>query len=83
MDSIVIPPVVLQLSGVAGAFWAIWTFRRTATTRRAEWLSTLYAKFYEGTTYKHIRSVLDYDIERDLTNLRTAITTGQHGGSTG
>jgi len=46
---------------IVGGVIALWTFWRTAKTRRAEWLSNLHAKFFEAASYKRIRRVLDSD----------------------
>jgi hypothetical protein len=46
---------------ILGGFMAVSTFWRTAKVRRAEWLSSLHAKFFEASSYKHIRRILDGD----------------------
>jgi hypothetical protein len=70
--------VVLRVSALVGGALAVWTFWRTAKVRRAEWLSTLHAKFFESENYKHIRSVLDYQTEPEFSRLRRAIASGGH-----
>jgi hypothetical protein len=43
--------LVLKISAILGGALAILTFWRTAKVRRAEWLSNLHAKFFEGASY--------------------------------
>jgi hypothetical protein len=61
---------VVQLLGLAfvgaGFFLAAWTFRKNTRIRRAEWLASLYDKFYENRNLKDTRALLDYpSAERD------------------
>jgi hypothetical protein len=44
-------------------------------TNRAEWLSTLHAKFFESTNYKNIRHILDYQPE-EFHTLRDCVAKG-------
>lgn len=53
--------LVLKISAILGGALAILTFWRTAKVRRAEWLSNLHAKFFEGAAYKQMRQILDSD----------------------
>jgi len=65
----------LALVGVAVAALTFW---RTAKVRRAEWLSSLHTKFYEGSGYKRIRRILDNaKTEPGFAQLRSAIESGQ------
>jgi hypothetical protein len=52
---------VLQLVGIVAPVIALITYRRNMKTKRAEWLSTLHAKFFESTNYKSMRHILDYE----------------------
>lgn len=66
--------LILKTFAVFGGMLAIASFWRTATVRRAEWLSNLHAKFFEGPAYKQIRRVLDSDdADPDLKRLRDEI----------
>jgi hypothetical protein len=62
---------------VGGAL-AILTFWRTAMIRRAEWLSNLHAKFFEGPAYKQIRRTLDSnESDPELSQLRASIAADE------
>lgn len=68
--------VVLKLSALVGGALAILTFWRSAKVRRAEWLSNLHTRFFEGPAYKQIRRALDSnDSDAELAALRSAIAT--------
>jgi len=45
--------------GAAAGVWGIWVYFRNSRLRRAEWLSSLYEKFFERTELKSIREALD------------------------
>lgn len=68
--------VLLDLFAILGGTIAIATYRRNARVRRAEWLSSLHSKFFETTTYKRIRQILE---AKDLrfVSLRQAVTDNQ------
>ena len=58
----VIAPVFTAIGGVVAAFWALLVYRSNARVRRAEWLASLYEKFYEkNDSLKDIREKLDCD----------------------
>ncbi|HEV8432417.1 MAG TPA: hypothetical protein VGR95_03315 [Thermoanaerobaculia bacterium] len=65
--------LVKALALVGGAI-AILTFWRTAKVRRAKWLSSLHAKFFETSSYKEIRRILDSD-DSDLSRLRAELAS--------
>ena len=46
---------------IAGATVALNTYRRNATTKRAEFLTSLHKSFFVEKTYKRIREILDDD----------------------
>lgn len=54
---------------------ALVTYRRNVRTKRAEWLSTLHAKFFESTNYKSMRHIIDYEPPEFVT-LRDCIAQG-------
>ena len=68
----------VKLVGLVAVVIAACTFRLNVHLKRAEWLSELHSKFYEGNTYKQIRRILDYRPQPDYTNLERSITTGGH-----
>ncbi len=43
-----------------GGIWAFYTYLRNSRLRRAEWLLSVYEKFYEQDHYKRIRHVIDF-----------------------
>ena len=61
---------LFYLASLTAAFFAWWTYRRNAKTRRAEWLFSLYQKFFEEPHHKDVRFVLDYQPEPGLRNSR-------------
>jgi hypothetical protein len=66
-----------QLVAVVAALLALVTYRRNAKTKRAEWLLTLHAKFFEAPNYKRIRSILDYE-QPELATLRERVSSGDY-----
>lgn len=69
-------PFLRDGAALAAGGFVLLTYRQSQRQRRAEWLDGLYTRFYEQPQYKRIRRVLDYRIEPDLGNLRTAIESG-------
>lgn len=67
--------VILQLVGIVAPIVALVTYRRNARIKRAEWLSSLHAKFFETANYKAIRSILDY-APPQLNTLREGVEQG-------
>jgi len=70
--------LVLRLSTLGAGALAVLAFWRTAKVRRAEWLSSLHAKFFESSNYKRIRRVLDYQIEPEFSRLQELVASGAH-----
>lgn len=62
--------------GVVGGGIALYTFWRSGKVKRAEWLSSLHAKFYESSNYKMIRRLIDYEEQPAFGNLQAAIALG-------
>jgi hypothetical protein len=70
--------LVLKVFAVIGGALALLTFRRNANVRRAEWLSSLHAKFFEASSYKRIRRVLDSsDSDPELGQLRATLAADE------
>jgi hypothetical protein len=44
-----------------GFLIAAWTFLKNTRVRRAEWLASLYERFYLNLDFKRTRALLDYD----------------------
>jgi hypothetical protein len=51
--------------GGLGFFIAAFSYRQQVRIRQAEWLKSLFEKFFENTTYKEVRSWLDYGVLHD------------------
>lgn len=51
--------VITMVGGLVAAFWAIYVYRRNSRVRHAEWLLSLYEKFYEKSELRKIREILD------------------------
>lgn len=67
----------LQLVAVVAPLIALFTYRKNAKTKRAEWLSTLHAKFFESTNYKRVRGIIDY-APPALATLQECISSGEY-----
>ncbi|HEU5247281.1 MAG TPA: hypothetical protein VFU09_09350 [Candidatus Udaeobacter sp.] len=50
---------VATIVGAVAALWAIYVYFTNSRLRRAEWLASLYEKFYERPDLKEIREILD------------------------
>lgn len=57
---------------------AIWNYRKSVQTRRAEWLSSLHEKFFETTRYSEVRRILDYKPEPEYSELQQAVRGEVH-----
>jgi hypothetical protein len=51
--------VIAAMLGAAAALWGIYVYFTNSRLRRAEWLSSLYDKFYERSELKAVREILD------------------------
>jgi hypothetical protein len=60
-----IADIGIKLLGAAGIIVATLNYRNQVRIRRAEWLKSLFEKFFENSTYKEVRVWLDYDILHD------------------
>jgi hypothetical protein len=58
-----------------GTWVGLCTYKKTAKLKRAEWLRSLYEKFYEQPQYKKIRQAIDYETE-DLQKIVFGIENG-------
>jgi hypothetical protein len=57
---------------ITGGVIALLQFRRANRTRRAEWLASLHAQFFEMGRYGRVRRALDYRAEPDYSTLKEA-----------
>lgn len=69
-------PYLRDLAALAGAAFVLVTYRHGQRQRRAEWLDGLYARFYEQPQYKRIRRILDYDLEPEMSTLKSDVLSG-------
>jgi hypothetical protein len=65
------------VAGIAGGWFALWTFVHASRTRRAEWLASLHEKFFEMDRYVRVRRVLDYRSEPQYEELSRAVAAEQ------
>lgn len=49
-----------KLTGALGVLVAAWSYQRQVRLKRAEWLKSLFEKFFENAQYKEVRVWLDY-----------------------
>jgi tRNA-dihydrouridine synthase len=61
---------------IVGGIVAVVTYRRDANRRRAEWLMSVYKKFYEEPQYKRVRFLLDYQ-PQEYEELRRLVESGE------
>ncbi|PNE13003.1 MAG: hypothetical protein CR217_00560 [Beijerinckiaceae bacterium] len=66
-------PGIAVLSGIIGAAITIYIYYRNSNLRRAEWLYSLFEKFYYQSSYADIRRLLDYGNEDSIQRLRGAL----------
>ena len=60
-------------AAVAGGVWAIKLFQSDVRRRQTAWLFQLFEKFYEKDRYSKIRTILDHNLEPQLTELKRQI----------
>jgi hypothetical protein len=54
--------IVVGLGGVVGITIAAVNYRHQTRLKQADWLKSLFEKFFENSTYKEVRTWLDYDL---------------------
>lgn len=59
--------------GIAAAFYGICTYRSSIQQKRAEWLYSLHAKFFEGDSYRRVRRMLDYEPQQKIAAAKAAL----------
>ena len=62
--------------GAVAALWAIYVYFTNSRLRRAEWLASLYEKFYERPDLKEIREILDCE-ENDSADITKLVREEQ------
>ena len=50
---------IAEIAAAAAVLWGIYVYFTNSRLRRAEWLASLYEKFYESNNLKAVRDVLD------------------------
>lgn len=53
--------IASTVGGLIAVFGAVFVYNRNSRVRRAEWLASLYEKFYEKPEFRDIREILDCD----------------------
>lgn len=74
LKDIIIPGVAVLVAAVGGAI-TIYIYYSNSQLRRAEWLYSLFEKFFYQSRYADIRRLLDYGDKNDLEHLRKALDT--------
>src|SRR5258708_28779192 len=69
---------VMSGLGGLGFFIAAFSYRNQVSIRQAEWLKSLFEKFFENTTYKEVRSWLDYGVLHERLNIGDAVVRQQN-----
>ena len=64
---------LVKIGTIIGGIFAINTYINNIKLRKAQWLYSLYEKFYESETYKNIRYIIDYERDDDINALKNAI----------
>ena len=54
----VVAKVITTVGGLVAAFLVIYVYSRNSRVRHAEWLLSLYEKFYEKSELREIREIL-------------------------
>ncbi|WP_431216824.1 hypothetical protein ACQ86N_21030 [Puia sp. P3] len=54
--------LVTGLGALAAVIFAVANYRTQTRLKQAEWLKSLFEKFFENSTYKEVRVWLDYDL---------------------
>lgn len=68
-------PVLTLIGAAVGGGITIYIYYRNSRLRRAEWLYSLFEKFFCGTSYARIRMILDYESPEDIKGLQRALET--------
>jgi hypothetical protein len=58
-----IAAIVTIFTGIVAIIFAIPSYVRNSNVRRAEWLSSLFEKFYESKIYPLVRDIIDYNVD--------------------
>src|ERR1700754_1610973 len=75
IDLIVIVPAGY---GGLGFFIAAFSYKSQIRIKQAEWLKSLYEKFFENSTYKEVRAWLDYGVLHERLNAADAAMRQQN-----
>ncbi len=74
ITDIVIPGTAVLGAGIGGAI-SIYIYYRNSKLQRAQWLYSLFEKFFYESRYAEIRQLLDYDNEQEINRLRETLTS--------
>ncbi|MCX6319504.1 MAG: hypothetical protein NTW29_19665 [Bacteroidetes bacterium] len=52
--------IITKTAGAVGVLFAAWFYRKQVRLKQAEWLKSLFEKFFENQHYKEVRGWVDY-----------------------
>lgn len=61
------------LSATVGGAVTIYIYYKNSCLRKAEWLYSLFEKFFDKTTYRDMRQLLDHEKAEDIERLRQTL----------
>lgn len=68
-------PILTPIGALIASGSAAYTYRRNSKLRRAEWLYSLFEKFFCEDKYADIRQIIDYAKTAELNKLKQALST--------
>lgn len=71
----IITDIVFPGAAILGGAITIYIYYRNSQLQRAQWLYSLFEKFFYQSRYAEIRQLLDYDNEQEIKRLREALTS--------
>ena len=81
MDLSLAAQIIAIVGGVVAIFaglGAVFTYFRATRAKRAEWLASLYQRFYETDRHARIQRLLDYHLEPEYSELTSAVGAGRY-----
>jgi hypothetical protein len=65
--------IIVAIGGVAGITVAAINYRHQTRLKQADWLKSLFEKFFENSTYKEVRTWLDYGLLHERLTMGDAV----------
>ena len=69
----IIIPIAAILAAAVGGFFSLYIYFENSKLRKAEWLYSLFEKFFCESNYAEIRQLIDYGSEAEIQKLAAAI----------